>query len=79
MTSSEGARSWSPQDRTPHSPARARRVRGVTAQSVAQRNDEIGIRLMRGARRGDIVRLIAGRGMALAALGIPLFGRREAP
>lgn len=43
---------------------------GVLAQLVAQRRQEIGIRLALGAAGSDIARLILGRGVALTATGV---------
>jgi predicted permease len=43
---------------------------GLTAHAAAQRTREIGLRMAIGATRGDIIRLLLGRGIRLAALGI---------
>jgi putative ABC transport system permease protein len=43
---------------------------GVMASMVAGRRREIGIRLALGARAGEVLRMVIGRGMALAVAGI---------
>jgi putative ABC transport system permease protein len=45
---------------------------GVVAYSVSQRTREIGLRLAIGAARGDVLRMIVGGGMKLAAVGITI-------
>jgi putative ABC transport system permease protein len=47
-------------------------IYGVLAYSVAERRQELGIRLALGAGQADILRLIVGQGLTLAALGIAL-------
>jgi len=45
-------------------------VYSIISYSVAQRGHEFAIRVALGARRGDVLRLVAGEGMALAGIGI---------
>jgi len=44
----------------------------VLAYAVAQRTQEIGIRVALGAKTRDVLRLIMGQGMSLALLGVML-------
>jgi putative ABC transport system permease protein len=45
-------------------------IYGLLAYMVGQRSREIGLRMALGARRWDVVKLILGKGMVLASVGI---------
>ena len=50
-------------------------IGGVLATSVSRRTQEIGIRMVLGARRPDVVRMILRQGLTIAAAGLLLGGQ----
>jgi len=49
-------------------------VYGVISYLVAHRQQELGIRVALGAQRSDVLRLVLGRGLTLALVGIAIGG-----
>ena len=47
-------------------------LHGVLGYAVAQRAPELGIRMALGAKSGDLLRMVVGEGVRLAALGVAL-------
>ena len=47
-------------------------IYGVLSYSVAQRTQELGVRVALGASRGDVLKLVVGQGLLLAGIGVAI-------
>jgi putative ABC transport system permease protein len=47
-------------------------IYGLVAHSVAQRTHELGVRMALGASSGQVLRLVVGQGLRLAAVGLAI-------
>jgi len=54
-------------------------VFGVVAYTVAQRTNEIGIRMALGAKKSDVLRMVVRKGVVLGTVGAELASRWPHP
>jgi putative ABC transport system permease protein len=47
-------------------------IHGVMSHSISQRTHEIGVRIVSGAQRSDILKLVVGHGCILASIGVAI-------